>query len=746
MKKLLFIIAVLYSGIQVNAQVSIKWAYNYGGYNFDRAHSIQQTIDSGYIVAGRTESNDGDVTGHIGSYDSWIVKLDNLGIIEWETCLGGNDGDISYDIQQTLDGGYITVGSTRSSINKDSSIRTNRKAFIAKLNTTGTIEWQKSIEQGSIANSVELTSDGGFVVAGGTGTGGGGWVGKFDDLGNDIWDFYFTGIDATSIKQTNDGGYIVTGPVYTETGINYVVIKLGETGIEEWSRNYGGSGNESPHSICNTIDGGYIVVGRTSNSNDGDVSGNHNIWEDDIWLLKINNLGNIEWQKCLGGLGGDIAYSIAQTADYGYIVAGFTLSNDGDVMGNHGGEDFWIVKLDNLGIIEWQKCLGGSKDDRAYSIQQLLDGNYIVTGESRSDNGDVVGNHGSADFWAIELCLQTPLEIVISSETYCYTTELIASNNFEEYLWNTGDTTQTIIINSGGYYSVIGYNQLGCPTETVMIAPPPIQPYNQSEICLVTLDDDSEKNVIIYEPVQGVGIDSIMIYRKNNITSDYEWIGSRCIEDEGLFIDQNANPQQQSYEYKIGVRDTCGKTSGLSSTHRTMLLQSNMGINNEVNLFWNAYEGFEYSNFGIYRSTNQSEYVLIANVANNSYTYIDLYPPTGENKYQVRVEKESSCNTEKTSYIYASSNPVILEPFGVVEEVYNGIKIYPNPFGDNITIERNNKQNEDVLEIVDPFGTVVGKYKINSGEKSIIISTKNLVSGLYFLRSNRMGGVKIVKQ
>ena len=209
---------ILFNLFYLNAQVGIQWANCYGGYSFDRSHCIQQTNDGGYIVAGRTESNDGDVTGFIGEYDSWVVKLDNLGIIEWEKCLGGDDGDISYSIQQTTDGGYITVGSTRSSFKGDSGNNRTRNAFIAKLNDLGTIEWQKSIEQGSIANSVELTTDGGFVVAGGTGTGDGIWVGKFDDLGDSIWNFYFAGIDASSIKQTNDGGYIVAGGAYIGTG------------------------------------------------------------------------------------------------------------------------------------------------------------------------------------------------------------------------------------------------------------------------------------------------------------------------------------------------------------------------------------------------------------------------------------------------------------------------------------------------------------------------------------------------
>jgi len=109
------------------------------------------------------------------------------------------------------------------------------------------------------------------------------------------------------------------------------------------------------------------------------------------------------WQKCLGGSDIDEAHSIQQTSDGGYIVAGWTYSNDSDVYGNHGWRDIWVVKLDENGNIQWQKCLGGSDSDKAYSIQQTSDGGYIVAGLAYSNNGDVYGNHGESDMWIVKL-------------------------------------------------------------------------------------------------------------------------------------------------------------------------------------------------------------------------------------------------------------------------------------------------------------------------------------------------------
>ena len=149
-------------------------------------------------------------------------------------------------------------------------------------------------------------------------------------------------------------------------------------------------------------DGGYIVAGY-ADSNDGDVSGNHG--GGDCWIVKLDTLGKIKWQKCLGGSGGEMAQSIQQTKDGGYIVAGYAESNDGDVTGNHGDHDYWIVKLDNTGSIKWQKSLGGTRSDEARSIQQTGDGGYIVAGESRSNNGDVSGHRGNmlSDYWIVKL-------------------------------------------------------------------------------------------------------------------------------------------------------------------------------------------------------------------------------------------------------------------------------------------------------------------------------------------------------
>lgn len=169
-----------------------------------------------------------------------------------------------------------------------------------------------------------------------------------------------------------------------------------------WTKSLGGSSLDVATSIQQTIDGGYIVAGYTY-SNDGDVKGNHGTY--DCWIVKLKENGDTIWTKTLGGSNYDEAYSIQQTSDDGYIVAGSTASNNGNVQGNHGNNDYWIVKLNSKGNIKWQKCLGGSDFDDAFSIRQTNDGGYIVAGAASSINGDVHGNHsfGNPDVWIVKL-------------------------------------------------------------------------------------------------------------------------------------------------------------------------------------------------------------------------------------------------------------------------------------------------------------------------------------------------------
>ena len=181
----------------------------------------------------------------------------------------------------------------------------------------------------------------------------------------------------------------------------------------QWELPIGFKYNDYPQSGQQTADGGYIAVGWTE-----DLVNSWSTWLDlDLLVAKVSKRGLVEWQKVLGGYNNDGGESVLQTADGGYVVAGFTdNSQDGDVGLNHGGRDFWLVKLDGTGTIQWQKLLGGSGNDDAGSVQQTADGGFILLGESDSSaSGDVTGtNHGERDLWIVKLAGTGPTVLPVS--------------------------------------------------------------------------------------------------------------------------------------------------------------------------------------------------------------------------------------------------------------------------------------------------------------------------------------------
>jgi len=415
------------------AQPTIQWQKCFGGTSPDEAYCVEQTVDGGYIVAGYTDSNNGDVTGNHSSYmDYWVVKLNNSGTIQWQKCLGGTGEDKAYCVEQTADGGYIVAGYTSSYNGDVTGFHGSDDCWIVKLDSSANIQWQKSLGGSGQdrAYSVEQTADGGYIVAGWTSSNDGDvtgfhgnnfsdyWVVKLDSNGNLQWQKCLGGTSpdgAYSVEQTADGGYIVAGFTQSADGditgfhgaVDYWIAKLDNSGNIQWQKCLGGASADWAYSVQQTADSGYIVAGG-ANSIDGDVTGNHNTFGQypDYWIAKLDISGNLQWQKCLGGTKFDEAHAVEQTADGGYIVAGYTLSNNGDVTGHDTigfYNDYWIIKLNGLGNLQWQKCLGGSDQDYAYSVEQTADGGYIVAGSTLSNNGDVTGNHAWNDYWIVKL-------------------------------------------------------------------------------------------------------------------------------------------------------------------------------------------------------------------------------------------------------------------------------------------------------------------------------------------------------
>ena len=339
----------------------------YGGTNGDFAHTVIKSADGGYVIAGWTSSYNGDFSGNHGSIDAWILKLNKNGDKEWLKVHGEAGSDLAFSVIPSSEGGYVMAGSTNS---HDTTMAYRfTDTWVVKLDKNGDTIWQKKLGGSGedVANAVSAAADGSYVMAGSTISSDGDVSGH--NGGDDVW-----------------------------------IVKLDDNGNILWQKTFGGSQVEVANAIASTSDGGFIVAGYT-NSNDGDVSGNHGSGFNpvDAWIIKLDKNGNKQWQKCLGGSGHDYGASIIASADGGYLMAGYTLSNDGDVSGNHGAEDAWAVKLDQDGKIIWQKTKGGAGSDNAKCIISTLDGGYVITGNAGSNDGDVTGNHGGVDAWVFTL-------------------------------------------------------------------------------------------------------------------------------------------------------------------------------------------------------------------------------------------------------------------------------------------------------------------------------------------------------
>ncbi|MCD6267993.1 MAG: hypothetical protein J7J14_06245 [Thermotogaceae bacterium] len=213
-----------------------------------------------------------------------------------------------------------------------------------------------------------------------------------------------------SVCQTTDGGYVIAGYAYSYDGNvsgnhgekDFWIVKLDEKGNIVWQRCLRGSMDDEAYDVIQIDDGGYLVVGMTF-SNDGDVIGKHGGPDfGDAWVVKLSEEGKILWQRCLGGMSNDVVYSVVQTGDDIYVTVGGTSSSNGDVKGNHGYHDWWVILLDKDGNVLWQKYLGGSDDEEAFYVQKTRDKGFVMVGYTYSHDGDVTGNHGGEDFWIVK--------------------------------------------------------------------------------------------------------------------------------------------------------------------------------------------------------------------------------------------------------------------------------------------------------------------------------------------------------
>jgi hypothetical protein len=345
-----------------------EWNQAYGQSGDDEVFSVVQTRDGGYALGGFTNSSGA------GSYDFWLIKTDVNGTMLWNRTYGGTGDDEAYSVIQTADGGYALVGYT------DSFGAGETNAWLVKTDANGNMVWNQTYggRATNQATAVTQTSDGGYAIAGYTDSYGTGnydfWLIKTDANGTMLWNQTYggTGDDkGYSVIQTTDGGYALAG--YTASygaGMDdFWLVKTDASGNLKWNQTYGGAGDDGAYSVIQITDGGYALGGYTNSTGAGRY---------DFWLVKTDVNGTMLWSHTYGDTGDEFGSAVVQTSDGGYALAGPTDSYGA------GDFDFWLVKTDSSGNMQWNKTYGGSGDDEPYSLIPTSDGGFALAGFTRS--------------------------------------------------------------------------------------------------------------------------------------------------------------------------------------------------------------------------------------------------------------------------------------------------------------------------------------------------------------------------
>jgi hypothetical protein len=364
---------------------SAMFSRTYGGAGSDLANCVIETSDGGYALAGYTGSFGA------GGADFWLVKTDANGNVEWNQTYGGTQDDQAFAVVETQDGGYSLAGITES-------FGPAGIVWLVKTDKNGVMLWNRTydesreIEFGSLIE----TSDGGFVLAGNPW----GmnpkvfdlWLLKTDADGNVIWQKNYgeSVMDfAESVVETSDGGYAIGGTTDAGGGGDFWLVKADVDGNVEWTQKYGAVQEhpnsavkiEQAYSLIETFDKGFALAGRTNSFGAGG---------DDFWLVKTDASGNVDWNQTYGGVGDEWCYSVIEVSDGGYALAGQTKSFGA------GWLDFWFVKTDVNGNMEWNQTYGGAEAEYANSVIETSDGGFALAGVTSSFGA------GESDFWLIK--------------------------------------------------------------------------------------------------------------------------------------------------------------------------------------------------------------------------------------------------------------------------------------------------------------------------------------------------------
>lgn len=595
---------------------TIQWQNTIGGNNIEWCDFIELASDGNYISGGYSYSDiSGDKNENSrGLNDYWFFKIDDIsGNLLWQKTIGGNSTDHLTSAKETKDGGYILGGYSNSGISgeKTQSSRGADDYWVVKLDANRNIVWDKTYGGSGIdrLKTIIQTDDGGFLIGGESDSNISGektenrkgvidiWLIKIDAFGTIIWQKTIGGNETnlvSSIIQTTDKNYIIAGSSNSNIsgdktqnskgGSDYWILKIDPNGTIIWQNTIGGNNGDYAKSIIATSDGNYIIGGSSSSMISGDKTQNTVGNSNDVWLLKLNNNGQLIWQKNIGGDSTDELADLRLTADKGLILGILSYSK---ISGNkteisRGESDYWIVKLDSDYNIEWDKTIGGDKIDSPHAIVQSRDGNYVAVGWSQSNkSGDKSENKsGLQDIWAVKIgiCNQT---FATSNSPVCIdkTLELKASGG-TNYLWTgpngftSTDQNPTITntkTNNGGEYSCLITGTGGCDdTKKINVIIGDVEAPVPDLVTLPTITGDCRTIITIIPTATDVCAGAITGTTTNSLS--YSLPGSYTIVWN--YNDGNGNTATQNQIVTI-----VSQPLPIANTPQTFCIQQNATIN-----------------------------------------------------------------------------------------------------------------------------------------------------------------------
>lgn len=396
----------------------VNWQKMLGGTDLDGANDAKKTSDGGLIVTGYSKSADGDLPGNKGGKDILVAKLDASGNKQWVKNFGGSAADNGNAVVTTSDGGYIIAGTTQSSDGDIPANQGNSDLVLLKIDASGNRSWVKTYGGSQLeeATSIITTPDGGYMLLASTTSTDG--IATGNHGGSDIM---LIKLDASGDKQwvklvggslndlpgqiilTADNGYMLCGSSESKDGdissnkggFDYLLMKLDASANKIWDKTYGGSGSDYARGMIANQWGNFVLTGSTD-SKDGDVSLNLG-GASDIWVVYAGASGSKTWEKTFGGPKDDYSYCITAGTEGRFIVGGYSNSKEGETSNSKGGYDLLFLNMTINGTYLAPSSFGGSLNDRSSAIIPVGNQTYVVAGYSNSTDGDFSGNHGNGN-------------------------------------------------------------------------------------------------------------------------------------------------------------------------------------------------------------------------------------------------------------------------------------------------------------------------------------------------------------